>query len=87
MAGPLWHVMHDLIDQKRIQCGSLDPVVAAKHYSVGVTAAARELGITTGAVRHAIAAKRRAARKVRGRWHTTKEAVAGFRVAAGFRNE
>jgi excisionase family DNA binding protein len=53
---PVYHVMLDLLDQKRIAVGALDPERAAARYTMTVTEAAAELGITSSAVRQAVAA-------------------------------
>lgn len=62
-ANPVYHVMLDLLDAKRVQVGTLDPERAAQRYSMTVTEAAEVLGMTTSAVRQAIAAKHLAAWK------------------------
>lgn len=53
-ANPLYHVMTDLLDAKRVQVGTLNPERAAARYTMTVTDAAAELGISTSAVRQAI---------------------------------
>lgn len=56
-ANPVYHVMLDLLDAKRVQTGTLDPERAAGRYTMTVTEAAEFLGVTSSAVRQAIAAK------------------------------
>lgn len=53
-ANPLYHVMLDLLDAKRISVGTLDPVRAAGRYTMTVSEAAAELGVSPSAVRQAI---------------------------------
>lgn len=62
-ANPIYHVMLDLLDAKRVQAGTLDPERAAQRYSMTVTEAAERLEMTTSAVRQAIGAHRLAAWK------------------------
>lgn len=51
---PVYHVMLDLLDAKRVQAGTLDPERAAGRYTMTVTEAAEQLGVSTSAVRQAI---------------------------------
>lgn len=67
-ANPVYHVMLDLLDQKRVQTGALDPAAAAGQFSVTVTEAAAQLEVSDSAVRQAIKAGHLAAVK-RGSQH------------------
>lgn len=68
MANPVYHVLLDLLDAKRIQTRALDPGAANAAFSMTVAEAAAELGISESAVRQAIAAKHLASTK-RGNVH------------------
>lgn len=76
---PVYHVMLDLLDQKRVQAGSLDLDRAAQRYTLTVSEAAEQLGISTSAVRQAIASKRLAAWKPGGEYLLDPHSVATYR--------
>src|SRR5690625_3742033 len=78
---PAFHVMQDLIEQKRIQAGHLDREAAESMHTMTVQEAAERLGISESAVRQAIYAKRLAARKVGGSWRLYPGGVEAYRVS------
>lgn len=78
-ANPVYHVMLDLLDAKRVQVGTLDPDRAAQRYTMTVTEAAGELDMTTSAVRQAIASKKLAAWKKGGVYLLDPHSVATYR--------
>ena len=78
---PVYHVMLDLLDQKRIQLGRLDLDAVQDRYTMSVTEAAEELGITPGGVRQAIHARRLAAWKKGGRYFLDPALVEAFQVS------
>lgn len=57
-ADPAYHVLLDLLDTKRVQTGALDLAKAAARFTMTVSEAAERLGLSTSAVRQAIAAKK-----------------------------
>lgn len=77
---PAYHVLLDVLDQKRIQTGHLDIEQAHASYTVSVTDAAAALGISRPAVLQAIKAKRLAAIQKGGQWWIRPESVEGYRV-------
>ena len=77
---PIYHVMLDLLDQKRIQLGRLDLGAVEARFTMSVTQAAEELGITPGAVRQAIHARRLPAWKKGGRYFVDPAQVEAFQV-------
>lgn len=85
-ASPLYSLLTDLLDRKRVQVGSLVVAKAQARYTMSVSEAARELGVTTGAVRQAITAKRIGAWKDEDdRWRLDPEAVRTYRDHVGRR--
>jgi excisionase family DNA binding protein len=68
MRDPVYHVMLDLIEAKRVQTGALDANAVLASFTMTVAEAAARIGISPSAVRQAIAAKRLAAVK-RGNAH------------------
>ncbi|UJR81510.1 helix-turn-helix domain-containing protein [Sandaracinus amylolyticus] len=62
-ANPVWHVMQDLLDAKRVQSGNLDAGAANAAFSLTVAEAAERLEMSEGAVRQAIASEKLAAVK------------------------
>ena len=78
-ANPVYHVMLDLLDAKRVQVGTLEPERAAQRYTMTVTEAAAELGVSTSAVRQAIAAKTLAAWKKSSGYLLDPHSVATYR--------
>jgi excisionase family DNA binding protein len=81
LADPSYLVMLDLLDRKRVQRGALDRAAARAAASVSVSEAASRLGVSTSAVRQAIARGTLAAVKQGGTWWLTPEAVATYRVS------
>lgn len=77
---PVYHVMLDLLDHKRVQCGSLDLERAHAQFTMGVPEVAEALGITPGAVRQAISAKRLSAIKKGGTYYVDPRSVDSFKV-------
>lgn len=82
-ARPIYHVLLDLIDVKRIQHGTLDPAAAAARYTMTVTEAADRLGVHASAVRQAVQAKKIAAQKQGGTWLLDPASVDAYRVTKG----
>lgn len=78
-ATPTYHVMLDLLDQKRVQTGALDVKKAMARFTLTVSEAAKRLDVTTSAVRQAIQAKRLSAVKKGGRYLLDPRAVATYR--------
>lgn len=64
---PVYHVMLDLLDAKRVQVGTLVPERAGARYTMPVADAAAELGITPSAVRQAVERGQLAAWKANAR--------------------
>lgn len=81
LADPLYHLMLDLLDRKRVQAGTLDPEKAAARYTVTVPEAARTLGVHESAVRQAIAAHRLSSWKRGARHFLDPNEVANYRPA------
>lgn len=77
---PVYHVMTDLLDLKRIQAGTLDPQKAAAEYTMPVSEAAKRLGVTQSAIRTAISTHRLDARKQGGRHLLRPASVEAYRV-------
>ena len=65
---PVYHVLLDFLGRKRAQLGTLDMDAAREAATVTVTEAARQLGISTSAVRQAIHAGRLPAVKTGSQW-------------------
>lgn len=80
-ADPVYHVMLDLIDVKRVQEGTLNLERAADAYTMTVAEAAKEKGVTPGAIRQAIEAKRLDAMKKGGTHYLRPSSVASFVVS------
>lgn len=78
-ADPLYRVMLDLLDAKRVQVGTLDPVRASDSYTMTVSEAAERLKMSTSAVRQAIKAGRLAAWKKGGVHMLDPHSVATYR--------
>lgn len=75
-----YHVLLDLLDQKRVMAGTFDPARSEAAHTVSVSDGAEQLGISESAVRQAIAAGRLPAVKRGGSHWLQPEAVAGYRV-------
>lgn len=80
-ANPLYHVMLDLLDHKRVQVGSLDVEKAKAEYTLRVPEVAERLGIHQTAVRYAIKAKKLAAIKQGGTWLISPDSVESYKVS------
>jgi hypothetical protein len=78
---PVYHVLLDLLDQKRIQAGQLNLAAAHARYTVDVPQAARRLGITPASVRAAIQARRLAGVYQNGQWWVSEESLASYKVS------
>lgn len=78
---PVYQIMLDLLQQKRITEGELDGEAADSQHTVAVSEAAEELGISTGAVRQAIYNDRLAARKIENQWRIYPDAVGAYEVS------
>ena len=70
---PAYRVLWDMESRKRIAEGRLDPEAATSEFQVSVADAAHQLGITTSAVRQAIAAGRLQSRKLGGKAHWLRQ--------------
>lgn len=81
LTNPLYKVMADLIDRKRVAMGELDIAAAHARHTVSVPEAATQLGITEQAVRAAIDADRLAAIYRNGQWWLTPESLASYQVS------
>lgn len=77
-ASPVYRVLTDYLDRKRVQAGTLDPAAAEAAYTLTVADAARQLGISESAVRQAIARDRLDAKHIRGRHMLRPEAIASY---------
>lgn len=75
---PAYHALLDLIDQKRIVMGELNPEAAKDGYTMTVAEAADRLGVTTAAVRQAIGADRIDGEKVGGQWRVRPSSVEAY---------
>ena len=81
LKNPAFLIMTELLGVKRIQLGLLDPIAAAACYTISVNEAAEQLGITPGAVRAAIKARKIAAHLRNGEWYTRPESIAAYKVS------
>jgi excisionase family DNA binding protein len=79
-ANPLYRVLVDLLDRKRVQSGALDLAKARARYTLSVTDAAAQLGVNATAVRKAIGAGRLPALKDGGQYWLDPASVASFEV-------
>ncbi len=78
---PVYHVMLDLLGQKAIQAGTLDPKKAEAAFSMTVPEASAQLGIHQSAVRQAIHAHKLAAIKKGGQYLLEPDSVGAYRVS------
>ena len=78
---PLYHVMLDLLDQKRVQLGALNLDVARDRFTMTVGDAAKALGITPSAVRQAIHSERLASVKQGGTFHLAEDSADAYQVS------
>lgn len=81
LANPAYRVVLDLLDRKRVALGSLDLQAVAVTHTISVTETARRLGVSSSAIRQAIASGRLAAVKIGGQHWLREEAIASFQVA------
>lgn len=79
LANPVYHVMLDLLDAKRVQAGTLSKPAAEAAFTMTVSEAAETLGITPGAVRQALDAKRLAGVKRGPSYFLDPRSVATYR--------
>lgn len=79
---PVYHVMLDLLDHKRVQTGTLNLEREHDRYTMTVPEAAAELGITESSVRVAIKSKRLAAIKPAGSYRLDPTSVAEYEVSS-----
>jgi hypothetical protein len=79
-ANPLYRVLVDLLDRKRVQTGALDLERARARYTLSVTDAAAHLGVNATAVRKAIGAGRLPAWRADGQFWLDPATVAAFEV-------
>ncbi len=78
---PIYHIMLDLLEQKRLQQGALDQEVSSDaQFTMTVGEAAAALGISESAVRQAIYAKNLAARKIKNAWRIYPAGVEAYKV-------
>jgi len=82
---PLYHIMLDLLDQKRIQAGTLDLQRALAQFTMSAPEAAKRLGLTPSGVRQAIQAKRLSGIKKGGRYFVDPRSVESYRVGRRLR--
>lgn len=78
---PVYQIMLDLLQQKRITEGELDREAAESQHTMTVPEAAEELGVSTSAVRQALYSDRIAGRKVDGQWRIYSESVEAYEVS------
>jgi excisionase family DNA binding protein len=78
-ADPLYHVMLDLLDQKRVRARALDPARALAEFTMTVTEVAMRLEMSDSAVRQAIKAKHLAAIKRGKSYLVDRRSVATYR--------
>ena len=78
---PAYRIITNLMGEKSVRLGLLDPVAAEACYTISVNEAAEQLGITPGAVRAAIKARKIAAHLRNGEWYTRPESIAAYKVS------
>lgn len=81
LAHPAYHVLTDLLDQKRIKLGQLDLAAAQAAYTIDVPTAALQLGITQQAIRTAIDARKLSAVLRNGQWWIHPQALTTYEVS------
>jgi excisionase family DNA binding protein len=79
LANPVYHVMLDLLDAKRVQAGTLSKSATEAAFTMTVSEAAETLGISPGAVRQALEAKRLAGVKRGPSYFLDPRSVATYR--------
>lgn len=78
---PVYHVLQDLLQHKRIALGHTTADALIGTFTVPVSAAAEELGINSSAVRQAIAANKLSARKgANGQYLLDPRSIASYRL-------
>lgn len=77
---PIYRVLLDLLDRKRVAAGSLDLEKVAARYTMTVAEAAAQLGLSVGAVRTAVTSGRLPAWKRDGELWLDPVAVDGYQV-------
>lgn len=80
-ADPVYHLMLDLLSQKRVQEGTLDVDKAAARYTLTVAQAAERAGVHESAIRQAIAANRLSAWKRGTRLYLAEDDVDAYKPA------
>lgn len=80
LENPLYRVLQDLLDRKRIAKTNIDVERMADRYSMPLAGAAEQLGVHESAVRQAIAAGRLPSWKKNGQHYLAPEAVAAFQL-------
>lgn len=78
---PVYRVLTDLIGVKQLNLGQLEPAKVDAAFTISVQDAATQLGLTPGAVRAAIVARKLAGHMRNGQWYTRPEAVAAYKVS------
>jgi excisionase family DNA binding protein len=78
---PVYLILMDLLDRKRVQLGQLDLEAVRAAHSLTAAQAAEQLGISAAAVRAAIASRRLAAVLLDGQYRLRPEAVAAYKVS------
>lgn len=82
LASPVYQVMHDLLFRHLYAVRGLPDDHGHDRYTVSVTEAADQLGISSSAIRQAIAGRRLPAVKRNSQWWVSPEGVAAYRVTA-----
>jgi hypothetical protein len=78
---PVYHIMADQIGVKQIQLGLVKKEDWDTQFTISVPEAAEQLGITPGAVRAAITAKKLAAHFRNGQWYVNPNSIASYKVS------
>jgi hypothetical protein len=78
---PVYHIMTDQIGLKQIQLGLVTKEIWDAQFTVSVQEAAKQLDITPGAVRAAIAAKKLSGWLRNGQWYLHPNAIASYKVS------
>jgi len=77
---PVYRVLTDLLDRKRVALGALDLERARAQFTLTVTEAAEQLGISPQAVRKAVEARRLAAWREGSQWLLDPRGVNAFKL-------
>jgi hypothetical protein len=78
---PVYHILTDQIGLKQIQLGLVTKEIWESKYTVSVQEAAKQLDLTPGAVRAAIAAKKLSGWLRNGQWYLHPNAIASYKVS------